>query len=49
VPFDINPEGYDLIFIGTPVWAWEPAPPLKTFFSTCNISNKKSLYFANKS
>ena len=45
LPFDINPEDYDLIFIGTPVWAWGPAPPFKTFFSTCNISNKKIALF----
>jgi flavodoxin len=28
---DRDPYGYDLWIIGTPVWAWRPAPPLLTF------------------
>jgi len=32
---------YDMIFIGTPVWAWTYAPPLNTFFSAHLLSNKK--------
>ena len=39
--FDINPQDYDLIFIGTPVWAWTFAPALRTFFSKTKIENKK--------
>jgi len=32
---------YDMIFIGTPVWAWTYASPLTTFFSAHLLSNKK--------
>lgn len=41
LPLNKNPLDYDIIFIGTPVWAWTYAPPLKTFFSNVNLSNKK--------
>ncbi|MDA3886005.1 MAG: flavodoxin [Candidatus Delongbacteria bacterium] len=39
-PFEIDPLAYDLIFIGTPVWAWTFAPALRTFFSKVKIKNK---------
>ena len=45
LPLDKNPEDYDVIFIGTPVWAWGPAPPLKTFFDTHKFENKKIALF----
>ena len=38
--FEIDPNEYDLIFIGTPVWAWTFAPALRTFFSNIKIENK---------
>ncbi len=44
-PFDKNPEEYDLLFIGTPVWAWSYTPPLGTFFSTVDLSGKKIALF----
>ena len=34
LPFDKNIQDYDLIFIGTPVWAWTYSPPLNSFFSS---------------
>ena len=40
-PFDIVPGRYDVLFIGTPVWAWSYAPALNTFFSNYRISGKK--------
>jgi len=45
LPLDKNPEEYDVLFIGTPVWAWTYAPPLNTFFSTCLLSNKRIALF----
>src|SRR5690606_26672866 len=30
---DKDPHRYDIIFLGTPVWAWSFAPPLRTFFA----------------
>ncbi|MFX0134177.1 MAG: flavodoxin family protein [Candidatus Hodarchaeota archaeon] len=38
--FDINPLDYDLIIIGTPVWAWTISPPIRSFLSKFNLSGK---------
>lgn len=40
---DINIDfnDYDLIIIGTPVWAFSYAPALRTFFSKYKINNKQ--------
>ncbi len=45
LPFDKNPENYDLLIIGTPVWAWTYAPALRTFFANANLSRKKIALF----
>ena len=44
-PLDRNPEDYDLIFIGTPVWAWTYTPPLNTFFSSVSLTGRKVAFF----
>jgi flavodoxin len=44
-PYDFNPADYDLIVIGTPVWAASPAPPMQTFLSEAKISGKKIALF----
>jgi flavodoxin len=45
LPFEKNPLDYDLLFIGTPVWAWSYAPALATFFATQKIKGKKVALF----
>lgn len=45
LPFDKRPEDYDLIFIGTPVWAFNYAPALATFFSKVRLTGKKIALF----
>ncbi|MBU4217277.1 NAD(P)H-dependent oxidoreductase [Candidatus Parcubacteria bacterium] len=45
LPLEKNPSDYDLIIIGTPVWAWTFTPPLRTFFATAKIQNKKVAIF----
>lgn len=42
---DIEIDKYDVIFVGTPVWAWTYAPPVNTFISEHNIKNKKVALF----
>ncbi len=39
--FDINPLEYDLIILGTPVWAWNISPPMRSFLSMFDLSSKK--------
>jgi flavodoxin len=43
--FDISIEGYDLIFVGTPVWALTYAPPFNSFFRDIKIQNKQVALF----
>lgn len=40
LPFQVNPLDYDLIFIGTPVWAWTYSPPIATLLHSANFSGK---------
>lgn len=41
LPLDINLDDYDLIFIGTPVWTFTFAPPVRTFLKQFPEINKK--------
>jgi flavodoxin len=45
LPLEKNPQEYDLIFIGTPVWAWTFSPALRTFFNQVKLQNKKIALF----
>jgi Flavodoxins len=45
-PYNINPEEYEVLFIGTPVWAWNFTPAIRTFFSKTNLSGKKIALFS---
>jgi flavodoxin len=45
LPMSINPEKYDLIIVGTPVWAFTVAPPLNTFFEEYSIKDKTIALF----
>ena len=40
-PIEKNPNNYDVIIIGTPVWAWTIAPPIRSFLTQYDLSNKK--------
>jgi len=45
LPFDRDPDDYELIFIGTPVWAFTYAPALRTFFNKIKLKDKKIALF----
>lgn len=38
---DKNPADYDLLFIGSPVWSWNYAPALRSFFPEVKLEGKK--------
>ena len=38
--FDTNPLEYDLIILGTPVWAWNLTPPINSFLSKFDLTGK---------
>lgn len=45
IPFQVNPLDYDLILIGTPVWAWTFSPPVATLFQKIDFTNKHIALF----
>lgn len=42
---DKNPADYDIIFIGTPVWWYTMAPPVKTFIASHKLEGKTIMPF----
>lgn len=46
LPLEANPGEYDLIFLGTPVWAGNFAPAISSFLKQANLQNKKIALFA---
>lgn len=44
-PSNVDPDDYDMIFIGTPVWAWTSAPPVNSYLNDNKISGKKIAIF----
>lgn len=44
-PLEKDPADYELLIIGTPVWAWNFTPPLKSFFAAHKLSGKKIAIF----
>ena len=50
-PYEFDPDKYDSIIIGFPVWASRPAPPICTFLSNQKdkMSGKKIFVFACQS
>lgn len=45
LPIDKKPEDYDLILIGTPIWASRYTPAINTFLDTAQINGKKIAFF----
>ncbi|MFW9827494.1 MAG: flavodoxin family protein [Candidatus Thorarchaeota archaeon] len=39
-PIDLNLDEYDLIFMGSPVWAWRQSPPINSFLKKFDLSGK---------
>ncbi len=44
-PLKADPRTYDIIFLGSPVWAWTYTPPVNTFLSTHGLKGKKVAIF----
>jgi len=45
LPFDKNPEDYNILFLGTPVWAANYAPAFNTFCSSVDLKGRKIALF----
>ena len=46
---NINPESYDIIFLGSPVWANHISQPVKSFLAQYNLSGKRVIPFVTHS
>lgn len=45
-PMKRVPADYDLIVVGTPIWAWAPTPAFRTYVSKNNLAtNKVALFY----
>ncbi len=47
LPYEFDSSNYDIIFIGTPIWAWRMSPPIYTFISENDLVGKKVVIFAS--
>jgi len=48
-PLDHQPRDYDLILVGTPVWAAHPAPAVRTFLGSHDLGGKRVAFFCTMS
>jgi flavodoxin len=44
-PTTKNPNNYDMLIIGTPVWAFTLTPAIKTYLKKCDLSGKRVALF----
>jgi flavodoxin len=44
-PWSVDPDAYDLLILGTPVWAWSYSPALASFLQETKIAGKKVALF----
>ena len=44
-PVALNVRDYDLIFLGSPIWASRPVPAINAFINDTNFKNKKVIAF----
>lgn len=45
LPVDVDPQNYDLILIGTPLWSGTITPPMRTFLSDKDWNGKQIALF----
>ena len=45
IEFQKNPQDYDTIIIGAPIWASKPIPPLRTYLKEVDLKGKRIAFF----
>ncbi|MBN2228619.1 MAG: hypothetical protein JW779_03425 [Candidatus Thorarchaeota archaeon] len=45
IEFKKNPQDYDTIIIGAPIWAGNPIPPIRTYLQNVDLSGKRVAFF----
>lgn len=44
-PYRFDGSAYDTVILGTPLWAWTFAPPVRTFLAENDLTGKKLAFF----
>jgi hypothetical protein len=47
-PAKKDPSGYDLVVVGTPVWAWNVSTPVRTYLTENKAKLKKVAFFCTQ-
>ena len=47
IQFEKDPQDYDMIVIGSPIWAGNPTPALRTYLTMHDLKGKKVAFFAS--
>ncbi|MHA1611911.1 MAG: flavodoxin family protein [Promethearchaeota archaeon] len=47
LPYKFDASNYEIIFIGTPIWAWHLSPPVNSFIDKNSLTGKKIAVFAS--
>ena len=45
IEFEKNPQDYDTIIIGAPIWAGNPIPPLRAYLKEADLKGKRVAFF----
>ena len=45
IEYQKNPQDYDTIIIGAPIWAWNPIPPIRTYLQQVDLKGKRVAFF----
>jgi flavodoxin len=45
IEFEKDPQNYDTIIIGAPIWASNPIPALRTYFQSVDLKGKRLAFF----
>jgi menaquinone-dependent protoporphyrinogen IX oxidase len=45
IEFQKNPQDYDTIIIGAPIWAGKPIPPLRTYLKEADLKRKRVAFY----
>ncbi len=45
IEYQKNPQDYDTIIIGAPMWAGKPNPPLRTYLQSVDLTGKRVAFF----
>jgi flavodoxin len=45
IEYQKNPQDYDTIILGAPIWAWNPIPALRTYLQEVDLKEKRVAFF----